>query len=59
VFAFASMGNMLIAGAMGGLGDYNLKLSYTIPIFCALIILALTFHLASLKRSGKVEVSPR
>ena len=59
VFAFTSIGNVIIAGSMGGLGDYNLKLSYLIPIFGALIILAILFHLSSLKRSGKVEVSPK
>jgi len=59
MFAFASMGNVIIAGSMGGLGDYNIKLSYLIPVFCALIILAIIFHLVSLKRSGRVKVSPR
>ncbi len=59
VFAFASIGNVIVSGFMGGLGDYNLKLSYTIPIFCALVVLAILFHLSSLKRSGKVAVSPK
>jgi predicted MFS family arabinose efflux permease len=59
VFSFASMGNVIIAGSMGGLGDYNIKLSYLIPVFCALIILAIIFHLVSLKKSGRVKVSPR
>ncbi len=59
VFAFASIGNVIIAGSMGGMGDHSIKFSYFIPIFCAMVILAIIFHLSSLKRSGKVEVSPR
>lgn len=59
VFAFASMGNVIIVGSMGGLGEISIKLAYLIPIFGSLIILAILFNLAKLKRSGKIMVSPK
>ena len=59
VFAFASMGNVIIAGSMGGLGDISIKLAYLIPIFGALIILAILFHLSKLKKSGIIKVSAK
>jgi len=59
VFASASIGNVIVSGLMGGLGDYSLKLSYLVPIFCALVILAILLHLSKLKRKGIVKVSPK
>jgi len=59
VFAFASMGNVIIAGSMGLIGDLSIKLSYFVPIFSAMLILAIIFHLARLKRSGIIKVSPK
>jgi MFS family permease len=59
VFAFASLGNIVIAGPMGMIGDHNIKFSYLIPIFGALIIIGILFHLAKLKKTGKVQVTTR
>ncbi len=59
VFAFASMGNVIIAGSMGLIGDLSIKLSYLIPICCALCILAILFHLVKLKKAGIIKVSAK
>ncbi|MDP8269467.1 MAG: MFS transporter [Candidatus Tenebribacter davisii] len=59
VFAFASIGNVIISGSMGVIGDHSINYSYLIPIFCAVVILAITFYLSALKKSGKVKVSPK
>jgi len=59
VFAFASFGNVIIAGSMGLIGDYNIKFSFLVPIFGALIIIGILFHLAKLKRTGKVQVTAK
>ncbi len=59
VFAFASFGNVIIAGSMGVIGDYSIKLSFLIPIFGAMIIIAILFHLTNLKKTGKVKVTEK
>ncbi len=59
VFAFASFGNVIIAGSMGLIGDHNIKFSFLIPIFGALIIIGILFHLTKLKKTGKVKVTAK
>ncbi len=58
-FAFASMGNVIIAGSMGVIGDHNIKLSFLIPVFGAMIIIGILFHLTNLKKTGKVKVTAK
>jgi fucose permease len=59
IFAFTSIGNVIIAGSMGGIGDHNIKLSYLIPIFGAVLILMILFYLTKLKKAGLIKVSPK
>ena len=59
VFAFASIGNVIIAGSMGVIGDHSIKLSYLMPVFGAMIILGILFHLTKLKKTGKVKVTAK
>ncbi len=59
VFAFASMGNVIIAGSMGVIGNHSIKLSFLIPVFGAMIILGILFHLTNLKKTGKVQVTKK
>jgi len=59
VFAFASMGNVIIAGSMGVIGDHDIKLSFLIPVFGAVIIIAILFHLTNLKKTGKIKATAK
>ena len=59
VFAFASMGNVIIAGSMGMIGDHSIKFSFLIPVVGAIIIMVILFHLTKLKKSGIIKVSAK
>ena len=59
VFASASVGNIIIAGSMGIAADFNLKLSYLIPLAASLISMMIIAYLSRLKRLGIVSVTPK
>ncbi|MFO7895628.1 MAG: MFS transporter [Candidatus Cloacimonadales bacterium] len=59
VFAAASIGNVTIAGSMGLVADFSLKISYLIPLAAAVVILLIVLHLAKLKRLGIISITPR
>jgi len=59
IFAFASIGNVIIAGSMGIIGDHSIKLSYIVPIIGAVLILSILIYLTKLKKTGMIKVSPK
>lgn len=59
VFAVSSIGNVFISGSMGWLGDYNIKISYVVPVLGSIMTLFIIFYLANLKKTGSVSVGPR
>jgi MFS family permease len=57
VFAASSIGNIIIAGSMGLVADFSLRLSYLIPLTASIISMMIILYLSRLKRLGVVSVT--